>query len=101
MKIYDYSITKGKDMDAKKGSDYKAQILRIIADNELSVFGTEDIITLMGKAYSQLKYALGSLLADNQIYRIQAGLYCVRNYQNPCRIANVMFKNSAKAYSIR
>ena len=88
-------------MEAKKGADYKAQILRMIDDYELSVFSTEDIITLTGKAYSQLKYALGSLLADNQIYRIQAGLYCVCNHQNPCRISNVMFKNSAKAYSIR
>ena len=85
-------------MNTKKGSDYKAQILRIIADNELSVFSTKDIITLTGKAYSQLKYALGSLLADNQIYRIQAGLYYVRNYQNPHRIANAMLTNSVIAY---
>ena len=81
-----------------KKSDYKAQILRIITDNELTVFSIDDIISLSGYKYPQIKYALSVLLTDEQIYRIQAGLFCVRNFQNPYVIANEMRKNSQIAY---
>jgi predicted transcriptional regulator of viral defense system len=85
-------------MDAKNVYDYKAQILRIIADNELSVFSIEDIVSQSGKDYSKIKYAISVLLSDSQIYRIQTGLYCVRNFQNPHVIANAMLTNSIVAY---
>ena len=79
-------------------SDYEAQILRIISDNELSIFSIEDIKSISGNSYSQIKYAISTLLSSYQIYRIQNGLYCVRNFQNPCVIANAMRKNSIIAY---
>ena len=85
-------------MNKKNLLDYKAQILRIIADNELSVFSIEDIVSLSGKDYSKIKYAISTLLADDQIYRIQTALYCVRNFQNSYVIANAMRKNSIIAY---
>jgi len=85
-------------MDVKNLFDYKALILRIIADNELTVFNIEDIITLSGKDYSKIKYAISALMADGQIYRVQTALYCVRNFQNSYVIANAMQKNSLIAY---
>jgi hypothetical protein len=42
--IYDLESIKGKDVDSKNISDYKTQILRIIANNELLANHNSDAI---------------------------------------------------------
>jgi predicted transcriptional regulator of viral defense system len=38
------------------------------------------------------------LTKSEYIFRIENGLYCIRNFQNPYVIANAMLKGSALAY---
>ncbi|MDR2425450.1 MAG: hypothetical protein LBD59_12175, partial [Prevotellaceae bacterium] len=85
-----------KNVRESNGTD--VQILKIISDNELFIFGIEDLLTLADRSYSDLKYALSTLCEAGLIYRLEQGLYCMRNYKNTYPIANLLLKDSAIAY---
>jgi predicted transcriptional regulator of viral defense system len=73
-------------------------IMNLIVDNELSVFNIETLVSLSGKQYVDLKPVLKKLVANEQLSRIEKGLYCVRNFRNPYVIANNLLPESVIAY---
>lgn len=79
-------------------TNYDSIIMNLIADNELSVFDIKTLESLSGKQYIDLKPALKKLVANEQVSRIEKGLYCVRNFRNPYVIANNLLRESAVAY---
>ena len=76
----------------------ESNVMNLIADNELSIININTIVSLTGKQYIDLKPILKKLVHNEQLYRIEKGLYCVRNFRNPYSIANVLLKDSAIAY---
>jgi predicted transcriptional regulator of viral defense system len=79
-------------------NDKDLQVLKILVENEISVFKTVDFLLLSREKYGKVKYALSILTATGHINRIQSGLYCVRNFQNPFVVANAMQSNSIISY---
>ncbi len=73
-------------------------IMNLITDNELSIFNIDTLVSLSGKQYIDLKPVLKRLVINEQLSRIERGVYCVRNFRNPYVIANNLLKNSLIAY---
>jgi len=72
--------------------------MNLIVDNEWSVVYVDTLVKLTGMTYTVLKPLLQTLVRNEQLYAIERGLYCVRNFRNPYVIANVLLKDSAVAY---
>jgi predicted transcriptional regulator of viral defense system len=72
--------------------------MNIITDNELSIIDIDALVSLTGKQYFELKPALKRLVHNEQLSRIEKGLYCIRNFRNSYVIANVLLKDSVVAY---
>src|ERR1035437_5588997 len=88
-----------KKLSTKNNSpNYDSIILNLIVDNELSVFNIDTLVSLSGKQYIDLKLVLKRLVINEQLSRIEKGLYCVRNFRNSYVIANNLLKNSMIAY---
>ena len=82
----------------KSISSEELESLKLITDRELSIFSFKEM-----KSYSRLGSAelqdILTIYAKKQIiYRIEKGLYCVRNFRNPYVIGNELLKNSTIAY---
>ena len=73
-------------------------IMNLISDNELSIFNIDMLVLLSGKQYIDLKPALKKLIINEQLSRVEKGLYCVRNFRNPYIIANRLLNDSVIAY---
>lgn len=73
-------------------------IMNLITDNELSIFNIDTLESISGKQYIDLKPILKRLVVNEQLSRIERGVYCVRNFRNPYVIANYLLKNSVIAY---
>ena len=78
--------------------NYDSIIMNLIADNEMSIFNIDMLISLSGKQYIDLKPILRRLVVNEQLSRIEKGLYCVRNFRNSYVIANNILPNSIVAY---
>ncbi len=78
--------------------NYDSIIMNLIADNELSIFNIETLEALSGKQYIDLKPILKRLVVNEQLSRIEKGLYCIRNFRNPYVIANNLLNESVIAY---
>jgi len=76
----------------------ESQIMNLIADNEISILTTEKLLTLAGQDYMCLKPTLKKLVRNGQLFRIEKGLYCVRNFRNPNIIANALLADSVVGY---
>jgi len=88
-----------KKLSTKNNSpNYDSIIMNLIADNELSIFNIDTLVSLSGKQYLDLKPVLKRLVINEQLSRIEKGLYCVRNFRNSYVIANNLLKNSTIAY---
>jgi predicted transcriptional regulator of viral defense system len=74
------------------------KILNLIADNELSIIDSDTISSLTGNTYVELKPFIRKLICNGQLYPIEKGLYCVRNFRNPYVIGISMAKNGSIAY---
>ena len=77
-------------------SDIK--ILNVISDNELSITDSDTLISLTGNTYVELKPFIRKLIREGQLFAVEKGMYCVRNFKNPYVIGNAMVKNSSIAY---
>jgi len=75
-----------------------SRIMNILVDNEITVIDIDSLVPLTGKQYDDLKPVLKKLIRNEQLSRIEKGLYCVRNFRNPYVIANALHKDSAIAY---
>lgn len=75
-----------------------ATISNVLNDNELTIIDSRALSTMMGKAYNEIKPAIRKMIKNEQLFVIEKGLYCVRNFKNPYVIANAMLKESAIAY---
>ncbi len=73
-------------------------IMNLLTDNELSIFNIDMLVSLSGKQYIDLKPILKRLVINEQLSRIERGVYCIRNFRNPYVIANYLLKNSVIAY---
>lgn len=73
-------------------------IMNLLTDNELSIFNIDMLVSLSGKQYIDLKPILKRLVINEQLSRIEKGVYCIRNFRNPYVIANNLLKNSVIAY---
>jgi predicted transcriptional regulator of viral defense system len=89
---------KNKLYNNNNSPNHDSVIMNLIADNELSVFNIETLESLSGKHYVELKAVLKKLVINEQISRIERGIYCVRNFRNPYVIANNLLKDSVIAY---
>lgn len=75
-----------------------ARISNEIIDNELSIINISMLVSSTGKSYIELKPILRRLVRNQQLFPIEKGLYCVRNFRNPYVIGNALLKDSAIAY---
>lgn len=82
----------------KNFSSEELESLKLISDQELSIFRFEEIKSLSKLDSSKLQDILTIYTKKDIIYRIEKGLYCVRNFRNPYVIANAMVKDGAIAY---
>lgn len=82
----------------KNFSSEELESLKLISDKELSVFRFEEMKSLSRLNSSELQDILTIYAKKHIIYRIEKGLYCVRNFQNPYVIANAILRDSAVAY---
>lgn len=73
-------------------------IMNLLADNEMSIFNINMLVSLSGNQYIDLKPILRRLVVNEQLSRIEKGLYCVRNFRNSYVIANNILPNSVVAY---
>lgn len=76
----------------------ESRILNLIADDEIPVFAMDKLVSITGKEYLYLKPVLKKLVNNGQLFRIEKGLYCIRNFRNPYLIANALLSSSAVAY---
>lgn len=75
-----------------------SNIYNVLNDNEMSIIDSNTLSTLTGSAYIDMKPAIRRMVRNGQLFVIEKGLYCVRNFRNPYVIANAMLKDSAIAY---
>ncbi len=73
-------------------------ILNILSDNELSIINSATLSSLTGRTYDEMKPFIRKLIREGQLFSIEKGLYCVRNFRNPYVIGNAMMKNGSVAY---
>lgn len=73
-------------------------IMNFIVDNEISILATDKLMSIAGRNYMCIKPVLKKLVKNGQLFRIEKGLYCVRNFRNPNTIANALLTNSAVGY---
>lgn len=82
----------------KNFSSEELESFKLINDKELSIFSFEEIKSFSKLDSSELQDILTIYAKKHIIYRIEKGLYCVRNFRNPYVIGNAMVKNSSVAY---
>jgi predicted transcriptional regulator of viral defense system len=75
-----------------------AMISNQIIDNELSIINISMLVSSTGKSYIELNPILRRLVRNQQLFPIEKGLYCVRNFRNPYVIGNALLKDSAISY---
>ena len=73
-------------------------ILNVFSDNEMTIADSDTLISLTGNTYVELKPFIRKLIREGQLFAVEKGLYCVRNFKNPYVIGNAMVKNSIIAY---
>ncbi|OQC39840.1 MAG: hypothetical protein BWX62_00501 [Bacteroidetes bacterium ADurb.Bin037] len=73
-------------------------IHNVLSDNELSVVDSATLSSLTGHTYVEMKPFIRKLIREEQLFAIEKGLYCVRNFRNPYVIGNAMVKNGSVAY---
>jgi predicted transcriptional regulator of viral defense system len=79
-------------------SELEGKILKYIEDNEFSFFCFENFQKTGGFNGDKLQDALTKLTKFDYLFRIQKGLYAIRNFRNPYVIANAMLPDGAIAY---
>jgi predicted transcriptional regulator of viral defense system len=79
-------------------TEIEGSILKHIENNEFYLFWFSDILKSGGFDGDELQDALSRLTKSNHLFRIEKGLYCVRNFKNTHLIANLLLKDSAIAY---
>lgn len=73
-------------------------ILNILSDNELSIVDSATLSSLTGRTYVEMKPFIRKFIREGQLFALEKGLYCVRNFRNPYVIGNALVKNSSVAY---
>jgi len=79
-------------------SSEEIDFLKLIEDNELLHIDFEKAKLLSEHKSEDIQNVLSKLTNKHLLFRIEKGLYCVRNFRDPHVIANVLVKNSAIAY---
>ena len=73
-------------------------IINILSDNDLSIIDSATLSSLTGCTYVEMKPFIRKLICEEQLFIIEKGLYCVRNFRNPYVIGNAIVKNGSVAY---
>ena len=73
-------------------------IMKWIDDNQILYFCFDNFILLEKFDRAELQDSLTRLVKRGFLFRIEKGLYCVRNFQNPFVIANAMQGDSVISF---
>jgi predicted transcriptional regulator of viral defense system len=73
-------------------------IMKWIEDNQISCFYFDNFILLEKFDRAELQDSLTRLVKRGFLFRIEKGLYCVRNFKNTNVIANMMLNDSIISY---
>lgn len=85
-------------INKKHFTSEELETLKLMTDHEISIFSFDEIKSLSKLDRYELQDILTIYSKKQILFRIEKGLYCVRNFRNPYVIGNALLKDSAISY---